>query len=221
MGKFFVSTEGEDCWSKYLLDRKNQWVDGYSAKELAKSWEAAKGFPPTVQQAFKKSGISLFNNITFLYGFPEYKVSLPGRGASSQNDLYVLTRSGEKLIPVMVEGKVSEPFGSSVQVWKGKDPSPGKIKRLQYLLDKLQLDENRTVKTGYQLLHRTASAVIEAKKLNTSYALMLVHSFSNKAEHFEDYASFVRMYNLAPEEDTITGPVTVNGVNLYFGWVNH
>jgi hypothetical protein len=34
--------------------------------------------------------------------------------------------------------------------------------------------------TQYQLLHRTVSAILEARKLNARNALMLIHSFSRK-----------------------------------------
>ena len=34
---------------------------------------------------------------------------------ASQNDLYVLAKSNNELLTIMVEGKVSEPFGSTVE----------------------------------------------------------------------------------------------------------
>jgi len=72
--------------------------------------EEARGFPKSVTNVFNATGISLFNKIEFMLGIPEHKVALPGKGYDSQNDLFVLAKSGTDLIRITVEGKVSEPF---------------------------------------------------------------------------------------------------------------
>ncbi|GAB4582074.1 MAG: hypothetical protein Fur0022_48270 [Anaerolineales bacterium] len=46
----------------------------------------------------------------------------------------------------------------------------------------------------YQLLHRTASAIIEAKQLNARYAMMIVHSFSTEHKWFSDYQDFLDLF---------------------------
>ncbi len=45
----------------------------------------------------------------------------------------------------------------------------------------------------YQLLHRAASAIIEAKRFGAPHAIMLVHSFSQTHEWFADYAAFAKL----------------------------
>jgi len=172
-----------------------------------------------VLKMFKQSQLPLFNNVDVLYGFPEYKVSLPGGGSSSQNDLYVLTKANNELLPIMVEGKVSEPFGNTVKSWLGDNPSNGKRKRLIYLLNVLGLHAESVQNKRYQLIHRVASALIEAENVNAKNALVLVHSFSETGKWFEDYAEFVALFNLSPKKDSVVGPVQINGVNLYFSWV--
>lgn len=218
MGAFYIPSKGEEDWRNLLADREKQWQPGYSAMELAASWEKAKGFPACVQHAFQTSEHELFKDVTFLYGFPEYKVPLPGGSTSSQNDLYVLAKSGDELLTVMIEGKVSEPFGETVEAWLGDNPSTGKMERLDYLLKKLDLADI-PLNTRYQLLHRTASAVIEASKVQAKNALMLVHSFSETGKWYDDYVEFVKMFQVIPKKDAIVGPVLVNGIHLYFGWV--
>lgn len=74
---------------------------------------------------------------------------------------------------------------------KRSGPSAGKLKRLNYLCRMLDLDEPATHDLWYQLLHRTVSALIEAERFNAPHALMLVHSFSQTHERFEDYRAFV------------------------------
>lgn len=202
-----------------LADHKKQWKKGYSAFELAYCWENARNLPNGVHKVFKKSGLTLFNDVQVLYGFPEYKVPLPGGNASSQNDLYVLAKANNELLTIMVEGKVSEPFGETVEYWLGANPSEGKRKRLEYLLNLLGLDEGSVKNIRYQLLHRAASALLEARKVNANNSLILVHSFSKTVKWFEDYAEFVKLFRLSPIQDGIVGPIQFNSVNLYFGWV--
>ncbi|WP_253701869.1 hypothetical protein [Bacillus sp. FJAT-27445] len=221
MAKYFVPTKGVGSWRKLLADPNKQWKEGCSAYELAHCWEYAENLPSCVERVFKSSNIPLFQDVKVLYGFPEYKVSLPGRGKSSHNDLYLLAKANNELLTIMVEGKVYEPFGKEVvSAWIEASPSVGKTSRLASLLDLLNLKEGETKNIKYQLLHRTASSIMEAKKVNANNALMLVHSFSDEGKWFEDYASFVQLFRLEPLKNAVIGPVAVNGVNLYFGWVH-
>lgn len=219
MGKFFVPSKGAISWKEHLADPEKQWKVGYSAYELANSWEGTDKLPNSIERAFKQSGLKLFENVTLLYGFPEYKVPLPGGRADSQNDLYILAKADNEIFPIMVEGKVSEPFGDRVSTWLGDNPSEGKKERLEYLLNTLSLHVDEVIDIRYQLIHRTASAILEAKKLNAKNALFLVHSFSQKSKWFEDYSDFVKLFGLFAENDKVVGTAQINGVNLYFGWV--
>jgi hypothetical protein len=72
---------------------------------------------------------------------------------------------------------------------------------------------------GYQLLHRTASALIEADRFGASQAIMLVHSFSETLEHFDDYANFAAQYNIEAKPNSIAHATDINGVDLYLAWV--
>ncbi|QED48081.1 DUF6946 family protein [Cytobacillus dafuensis] len=219
MGKYFVPSNGAISWKEFLVDPEKQWKKGYSAYELANCWEDANNLPPSVERVFKQSQIPLFKNVEVLYGFPEYKVPLPGGSTSSQNDLYVLAKGNNELLTIMVEGKVSEPFGETVASWLGDNPSNGKRIRLKYLLHILGLNEESVLNKRYQLIHRAASALIEAKNVNANNSLMLVHSFSETGKWFDDYAEFVKLFHFSPKKDGIVGPVQLDGVNLYFGWV--
>ncbi len=219
MGNFFVPSNGPTSWRELLSDPDKQWKSGYSAYELANCWEEAIGLPSCVEKVFKQSQLSIFKNLEVLYGFPEYKVPMRGGSSSSQNDLYLLAKANNELLTIMVEGKVSETFGKTVQSWLGDNPSEGKRNRLEFLLNLLGLDESSIQNKRYQLLHRTASALLEASKVNANNTLMLVHSFTEMGKRFDDYAEFVNLFHLTPLKDGIVGPIQLNGVNLYFGWV--
>jgi hypothetical protein len=59
---------------------------------LACCWQDADGFPASILGVFKRSKDKLFSDIKLLMAFPEYKVSLPGGRAASQNDIFVLSK---------------------------------------------------------------------------------------------------------------------------------
>ena len=70
----------------------------------------------------------------------------------------------------------------------------------------------------YQLLHRTVSALIEAEKFTANNALMLVHSFSETDEWFEDYAEFASLFKTDVNVNGVFSAGYINGINLYLGW---
>jgi len=217
VSKFFIPANNPEDW-KPLVGPEN-WKTGYSAKALAYCWQEANDFPESVRSVFMKSGIELFQNIELLLAFPEYKVPLRGGRRASQNDIFILAKGNNQLISITVEGKVSEPFGQTVAEWKSEN-SRGKQTRLKFLLNKLQLDEEQVDHIRYQLLHRTASAIIEAEKFKAENALMLVHSFSQSDEGFEDYRQFLALFGLKNgKPDSLVFAKNIDGIDLYFSWV--
>jgi hypothetical protein len=111
------------------------------------------------------------------------------------------------------------PMPSAAATPKRSGPSAGKLKRLSYLCQMLELDEAESHDLWYQLLHRTVSALIEAERFNAPHALMLVHSFSQTHERFEDYRAFAERMGVAVEPNEIVRVGNRAGVNLYLVWV--
>jgi hypothetical protein len=74
------------------------------------------------------------------------------------------------------------------------------------------------------LLHRTASSLLEAKKINAKYALMIVQNFHSEIPHFDDYTNFAQLLGLskrvAEKIDSIVYVKEINGINLYLAWIN-
>ena len=214
---FIPATKPED-WRSLLAKPDLHWKVGCSAMQLAYSWQEAKGFPHCIERMFKESDIPLFDDIESLLIFPEYKVPLPGGRRPSQNDVFVLAKGKGQLISIMVEGKVSESFGEIVSKWRS-DPSPGKEERLNYLCGMLALEKDEISNIRYQLLHRTASAIIEAKKFNATNAIMIVHSFSKEKIGFEDYSNFASLFRVEAKLNRIHFAGNIKGIDLYLGWV--
>ncbi len=205
-------------WRFYLADPVKHWKTGYSAKALAYCWHEAQGFPKEVKSVLTVAG-NPFSGLEPLLILPEHKVSLPGRSTSSQSDIWILAKSENQLFSIAVEGKVSESFGKPVDHWILED-SRGKQERLEFLLKKLgiQSDFEKTIR--YQLLHRTASAVIEAERFLASNAMVIIHSFSPTNEWFEDFAKFVSLFGSTPEVNSVVSAKLPNEMLLHFAWIH-
>lgn len=70
-----------------------------------------------------------------------------------------------------------------------------------------------------KLLHRSASAVIEAKRFGAPHAVMLVHSFSQSHQWFEDYAAFAALLGVKVAVNRVVSVGQRGGVELHLGWV--
>lgn len=71
----------------------------------------------------------------------------------------------------------------------------------------------------YQLLHRTASALIEARRFHAQTAVLLVHSFSQTDAWHADYQSFSSLFGIAGSSGVIEDAGKHEGIQLFLGWV--
>lgn len=133
MSRILAFTSGPQDWQALLADPVKHWRSGYSARTLAHCWEASDGFPAEVGAPFAQSAEPLLADLTPLLAIPEFKVPLPGGQRASQNDLFVLARSVAGPVTIMVEGKVSESFGPTLEEWR-REASAGKEERLRFVL---------------------------------------------------------------------------------------
>lgn len=220
-GRFFIrgkETDGPEEWKDLVGERR--WKTGHSAKALASSWEESEGFPEEVQEVFNRSGHPQLHDLKFIRGYPEHKVPLPGGSSASQSDIFVIAESGSERIVISVEGKVKESFGQYVEDWIADAPSTsGKPVRFGYLKERLGIEDSGLEGIRYQLMHRTASALIEAERFGVETAVMLVHSFSQEDEHIGDYQAFVELFGASGGVNTVSYAGNRNGIDLYLAWV--
>jgi len=223
MTKFFVERGGrktplhkpEDVQS-FLAQGKGHWRPGYSAAELAKAWIGCDGVPRAVRTVLDTAPD--LRGAALLEGYFEQKTPLGSRGRDSQTDLLaVFDVDGNRLV-AGIEGKRDEPFGPRVRDW---NDGPGKANRLAGLCGLLELAADQVSDLRYQLLHRTAAALLEAEKRGAANALVLVHSFSLKARSFDAFAAFTERLGAAVTAPGEIGPaVGRHGCRLRFGWVD-
>lgn len=161
-----------------------------------------------------------FGSAELLFAVPERKTALPGGTRESQSDVFALVRHPGGLATYTIEGKVDEPFGPTVGEW-GANPSIGKTKRLAALCELLGL-EACPVNIRYQLLHRTAAAIIEAEKFDAKHVGMIVHSFSPTRRWFGEFSRFANLLGagtaIQPDEPVIIE--TRSGRPILLGWAS-
>ena len=210
MNRILVPTTGPEDWKRLLADPEKQWKHGYSAMAAAQSWEAANGVP-------REIAALLGDEAELLLALPEHKVALPGGRRASQCDIFALVRVSDETVALAVEAKVSEPFGPTVGEWM-VNPSDGKIERMLFICDILGLKKRPRDDVRYQLLHRTAAAVQEAKRFKTDEAAMIVQSFSPSHRWFEDFQIFAGIFGLPAEPGKAVRHILPSGMPLTLGW---
>ena len=218
MPRILVFTSGPQDWQALLADPVKHWKTGFSARTLAHSWEAADGFPSEVSLSFAKSTEPLLANLTPIFAVPEFKVPLPGGVRASQNDIFVLARSSSGPVSIMVEGKVRESFGPTLEEWRS-EASPGKEDRLNFLLRSLGLGSMPVGSVRYQLLHRVASAIITGEQYRAAAAVLVVHSFSQERTGWSDFQAFTRLFGVEAEEGVVQRLGSGSSVPLFGVWV--
>ena len=91
---------------------------------------------------------------------------------------------------------------------------------MTYLAEVLGLSEPIPDTVYYQLLHRMASAVIEAERFGAAQAVMLIHSFSPTNRWFDEFKAFVAMFNVPVEIGRLTTVNARGNMPLHLAWVH-
>lgn len=205
---------------------KKNYKLGYSAFECCQSWKSISNqLPEPLSRILSKSGIEVFRDIKPLWVIAEHPVFLDSLKTPSRNDIMAFCENAaDEKIAIAVEAKCREPFAERVNKWitlpdapilprQGKlfpdtmQPVPRKVRRLQFLNMVLGIEIQPDSHLRYQLLHRTASAIIEGRNLSARAAVMVVQAFTASVENFFDFSDFCDTLGLSrPRKDTVLGP---------------
>jgi hypothetical protein len=198
-----------------LRDPEVQWKRGRSAFETATAWINARGIPAKVAGVLAQA--PEWRGAELAVGFFEHPTALDTQVGPSQTDLLVICRLLSALGVLAVEGKAGEPFGQLVKEWK---TTPGRENRYAWACNMFDLEAAACGDLRWQLFHRTASALLEAKRFRAAHAIMLVHDFSGTQSSLPDFLAFAERLGLASAgPDVLSAPKIIDGVSLRFGWV--
>lgn len=189
MKRIVVPTRTGSDWQPLLAKPKLHWKKGASAMTAAASWEASAGaLPPEITAALNSSKDACLNDLKLLLARPEWEVPLEGGETTSNTDVLAICRNGEGLCIVAVEAKVHEDFGPLVGQKRAK-ASSGQSARLTYLEDLLHVARFDD-RLRYQLVHRTASALLTAREFHAGSAVMMVQAWDAPPTRRNDFEAF-------------------------------
>ena len=222
MSRLVVPTMGPSDWRRLLANPATQWRHSKSAYESAVAWEAARtslrGLPPAIAAVLDSE--PAFLEASLLLGVPEHQVDLRGGGHASQTDFWALFGTSTGVTSVAVEAKAGESFDRPVSEWLADaSERSGKPERLAQLCDMLEISHNDSLLLRYQLMHRPAAALLEAKRFKLSSALFLVHAFGNNQSSFDDYRAWAARLGVEAQANRLHRVGVRFGAEFWIGWV--
>lgn len=218
MKRIFVPTSSGSDWKRLLAKPNLHWKQGYSAMSAAACWEDCEPFLPSeITSLLATADDPALSDLELLAAMPEWEVELPGGSRPSQTDVLAITSNSHGLVVLGVEAKVDEPFGPTLGE-KRHAATPGQQHRLQFLEGELGCSTPLQDGIRYQLLHRTVSALITARQLHASTAVMIVHSFSPTSKwraDFDGFANALLARQLTPDLHELSRS---SSPRLLIGW---
>ncbi|MER2529764.1 MAG: hypothetical protein ABTR07_17710 [Candidatus Competibacter denitrificans] len=233
-----------DQWKQYAPPKSaHHWVDGRSAKEVARAWLAGGGqaLPGEIQAALVIH--PRFGTVLTWDCEPEAKLRFdcfPGEPRNS--DLAVMATDSFGRYVLAVEAKADETYGQTVasafeasrkrQIKNQQSNGIARIKRLIRLLFRpCTANEPKARELRYQLLTAAAGAIAEAKRQGVSRAILLVHEFvtpgtrdNNHKRNAADLQKFLHRLSGRPfaslRDGQIYGPFSPPGepgIELFVG----
>jgi hypothetical protein len=215
--RIFIPTKSGSDWQGLLAKPKLHWKKGASAMTAAAAWEDAGGaLPQEIATMLDSANDEALRRLRLLAVFPEWEVSLEGGETASHTDVLALASNDKGLCVIAVEAKVNEDFGPLLKD-KRAETSAGQGKRLDYLHSLLGVPHFDDL-IRYQLLHRTASALLTAREFHAQAAVMLVHSFADKPNLRADFDSFCSALRAKQLSFGVHVAPTFSGPRLYMAW---
>lgn len=183
----------------------------------AAAWEASSDrFPLEVSRLLDSSKDESLLGLKLLAAIPEWEVPLDGGGTASHTDVLALCSNAYGLCVVAVEAKVNENFGPRLRE-KRSVASPGQIARLNYLQTLLSVSSfDESIR--YQLLHRTASALLTARQFHARTAVLLIHSFGSKLSLRDDFIAFCAALKASEVAPNLFSASSFDAPRLFLGW---
>jgi hypothetical protein len=143
-------------------------------------------------------------------------VELPGGATTSSTDVLAVCRNDAGLCVLGVEAKVSEDFGPLLAE-KRAGASPGQAQRIAYLEDLLgvaRFDDG----VRYQLVHRTASALLTARQFHAAAAVMVVHAFDTPIDQRRDFEVFTAALRAEQVAPLVFRVPALRAPDVYLAW---
>ena len=228
MNRLCITTCGLGSWRERLANPDRQWKRRFSALETAVSWERASrtssGLPEPILKLFRNS---IYCEPVLMFAIAEHKVPLAGGPADSQCDVWAFLNTKAGTVSLSIEAKAQESFGKSNQTleqWldagKSERARTNRQERWNDIKKHLpNIVEGGYSQVAYQLLHRCAAAVIEAKRFRLENAAFVVQAFQSPAKSFDAFSQMCRAMATDAERGRIHF-TKVGDICLGIGWAD-
>jgi hypothetical protein len=226
MSRLHIATRGTSNWRARLGNPEKHWKRTASAMETAVSWESAasreSGLPGPVEAIFCASEFAAPH---LLLAVAEHKVRLAGRGGVAQCDVWGLVRTAVGTVSLSVEAKANECFGGADEClgnWLVAKSSAklNREKRWECIRQHLpSRREGAYDRVAYQLLQRSAAAVIEARRFRLQHAAVVIQSFNCPEKSFNAYAHFCEVVGI-PAARGAMHITQAEEIRLGIGWAD-
>jgi hypothetical protein len=162
--------------------REKQWVDGRSAKELAKAF-LSSGVPAVPHEIIETLETHPdLRGVRLQEGTPEHIIALDDFLGETRNaDLVLTGKCASGIVALSIEAKADEPFGDRIGLYlrsisNPRSNVPARIESLRSaILPNLTRPDFEAV--YYQLLHGAAASLIYADKVGANVSVFLIYEF--------------------------------------------
>jgi len=188
--------------------------DTSSAARLTTKWREADGFPTEVARLLRSHEATA--SAAMLLAIPEHHVRLAGGARAAQTDLWVLARTPRGLLSIVVDAGRGDADDGTAREWHTAESHEKTTMALRSLLE---IDRESELAIGHRLFHRTACALLEARRFFASGAAVIIHSVGATRRTFLEFQGFVALLGgrlSRPGELAAVPPR--EGIALYFGW---
>jgi hypothetical protein len=168
-----------DDWEVYSspASKKLNWVDGRSAKELAKVWmRKGSGQVPDELTSIFHSAPEL-GHIEINLAIPEYKTKIDQYGTHRVHDLLLYGKSEHDKMVISIEAMVDEPFGPTIKDRKTNNREHSNMDKRIARLTQALFYKKDVSHLKYQLLLALGGTLVEAKRHKASFAVFIIHEF--------------------------------------------
>lgn len=169
------------------MGKDAQWVDGRSAKELAKYMTQNYPLLPQEMEDVLKDFVSVQSEFDWAAEYvTRFEPFGLGRGEGRNHDAFLYNHE----LVVGIEGKADEPFGSQTVGEAFKSATPNKQKRIHGMIQMLfggTPEGHEHIR--YQLMTATTATLLEATKKHVKKALLLVIVFKKPGCYSEEKAA--------------------------------
>lgn len=209
-----------------------QWVDGRSAKELAKAWCATAPVEPPRDLARLLDSHQLTRGLCASEAYPELRTDLRGEARGPRvHDILIVGTTGRGRVVVGVEAKADEAFDRTLaDRWAAAQRTlqagnatnwPARLARLTPALFAAEATDaggefNQELShIPYQLISALAGTLIEAERRRAVLAVLAVHVFATNRTRPEILAENKRVFSGFAAFVTESDPTEIVDGQLY------